>query len=625
MLLGSNLASNLRGMRIICSDGGFPPFPVRRRHERTVLRNYSGAAARRNNPRNLHIRKKFAGSIPEIHNGQWKRVLMYLPFTSAVGGFTCRCGDHVGCRATVVRKMTVVLFLLICPTHSAAVENENGLVDVLNHWFVVRFDDTPVGYEHLQSRTLNEAGKMTNLCRRKTQLNLKRMGQDLTLRASLHTRQTMGGVLLSFSLQRVDGAGARMERSGELIRERSVFHIEEKINATRREFDLRIQGDVWSPVFSEWLPKALQNSPDRIVVPVLFPESASIVDITAVREQSRKIRIGNAKQVQANRIRFYPRAAPTNSTTLFVSDTAVDLHSNSANTRRLTLSKQDRAVTVVPAVTVLRQEKAILGGKLTLAAATASQALSAASEKTLDLTVKSLVPVNRVFSNNNRTQLVLVLSVVRGFLTQIPEATFQKVELIDDSTARITLLSSDTKRKGTLQTSKVKMSSQPATHWMPLQDSRLQKMAATASAGQADPRGACQRLVIFVHSKMQHSPFSTSLSPADEVARTLRGDCTEHAVLLAALMRIRGIPSRVVSGLVHTNQLLGFAGHMWVEALIDGEWIPFDSTIGFAASGATHLKLADSEMPDGMNSGISLFLPVLDLAGRAKIRIVSDR
>jgi transglutaminase-like putative cysteine protease len=150
-------------------------------------------------------------------------------------------------------------------------------------------------------------------------------------------------------------------------------------------------------------------------------------------------------------------------------------------------------------------------------------------------------------------------------------------------------------------------------------------MAAIASAGQTDPRDVCRRLATYVHSKMQHSPFSTSLSSADEVARTRRGDCTEHAVLLAALMRIRGIPSRVVSGLVHTKQLLGFSGHMWVEAFVDGVWIPFDSTIGFGESGATHLKLADSEMPDTMNSGISLFLPVLDLAGRAEIKIVSDR
>ncbi|MDG1897588.1 MAG: transglutaminase-like domain-containing protein [Fuerstiella sp.] len=550
---------------------------------------------------------------------------MPLLLISTVGSITWYDKGHVGPLATILRTMTVVLLLLMNLNHSAADEHNSGPADTLNHWFVVKFDGMPVGYEHVQSRRLDESGEVTKLCRRKTQLNLKRMGQDLTLRASLHTKQTLDGVLLSFSLQRVDGAGARTERSGELNRDRSVLHIEEKVNATRREFDLRVKGDVWSPVFSEWLPRAMQNSPDRIVVPVVFPESASIADIAAIHEQSRKLRVGNAKPVQALRIRFYPRSAPTNSTTLYVSESAAGGRGGSAGKLRLTPGIPDRTDTDATALTVLRQEKMILGGKLTLDAATASEALSAATEKSLDLTVKGLVPVNRVFSNNNRTPLVLVLSVARGFLPTIPEATFQKVELINDSTARVTLLPSTDQRQGTLQVSRVRPPLPPATHWMPLQDSTLQRMAVVASAGQTDPRDVCRRVVTFVHSKIQYSPFSTSLSPADEVARTLRGDCTEHAVLLAALMRIRGIPSRVVSGMIHTKQQLGFSGHTWVEALIGSEWIPFDSTIGATESGATHLKLADSEMPDAMNSGISLFLPVLDLAGRAEIRIISDR
>ncbi|MEO2026509.1 MAG: transglutaminase-like domain-containing protein [Fuerstiella sp.] len=550
---------------------------------------------------------------------------MPLLFPSSVGSMTWQTNEHVGRCVTIVRIMAVVLFLLVSLNDSEAIENETGLVDTLDHWFIIRFDGKPVGYEHVQSRQMNHAGEVTRLCQRKTQLNLKRLGQNLTLRASLQTRQTTDGRLLSFNLQRVDGAGARMERSGELRRDSSVFHIEEKINATRREFDLRVPDNVRSPIFSEWLPEVMQSSRDRIVVPVLFPESASVADITATHGQMRNLRIGNDNPVPTRRIRFYPRSAPTKSTTFYVSDVAGDPRGESASTRRPTLANQDRSAAFAPLAVVLRQEKSILGGTLTIDAASASEALSAASEKSLDLTVRSLVPVNRLFSNNHRTQLVLDLSVVSGFLPQIPETIFQKVQLLNDSTARITLLPSIVERQRTLRTSNVILPSQSATHWMPLQDATLQKMALIASAGQTDPREVCRRLESFVHSKMQHSAFSTSLIPADEVARALRGDCTEHAVLLAALMRIKGIPSRIVSGLVHTNQQLGFTGHTWVEALIGSEWIPFDSTIGSVKSNVTHLKLADSEMPDEMSSGIVLFLPVLDLAGRAEVRVISDR
>ena len=37
-------------------------------------------------------------------------------------------------------------------------------------------------------------------------------------------------------------------------------------------------------------------------------------------------------------------------------------------------------------------------------------------------------------------------------------------------------------------------------------------------------------------------------------ARTRSGDCSEHAVLLTALLRARGIPARVSHGLVYLEQ-----------------------------------------------------------------------
>jgi hypothetical protein len=496
-------------------------------------------------------------------------------FPSSADSKTWPTNDPAGRCVTIVRIMTVVLFLLVSLNHSEAIEDETGPVETRDHWFVIRFDGQPVGYEHVQSRQVHHAGEVTRLCQRTTQLSLKRLGQNLTLRASLQTRQTPDGRLLSFNLHRVDGAGARMERSGELMPDSSVFHIEEKINATRREFNLRVPDDVRSPIFSQWLPEVMQSSSDRIVISVLFPESAAVADITATHGQKRNIRIGNENSVQARRIRFYPRSDPTKSTTFYVSDVTADPPGDSATGRRPTLANQERSATSPSAVAVLRQEKSILGGTLTLDAASASEALSAASETSLDLTVRSLVPVNRLFSNNNRTQLVLVLSVVSGFLPKIPETIFQKVQLLNDTTARITLLPSIVGRQRTLRTSNVLPPSQSATHWMPLQDPTLQRMAVVASAGQTDPREVCRRLASFVHSKMRHSAFST--------------------------------------------------GHTWVEALIGSEWIPFDSTVGSTETNVTHLKLADSEMPDEMSSGIALFLPVLDLAGRAEIRVISDR
>ena len=99
-----------------------------------------------------------------------------------------------------------------------------------------------------------------------------------------------------------------------------------------------------------------------------------------------------------------------------------------------------------------------------------------------------------------------------------------------------------------------------------------------------------------------------------------RQPCTQHAVLLAALARARGIPARVEIGLVYAEDHAGFAFHMWNAVWIDGHWIPLDATRGLGGIGAAHLKLADSSLQG--EAAYSCFLPVTQVIGQAKIEIL---
>ena len=53
-------------------------------------------------------------------------------------------------------------------------------------------------------------------------------------------------------------------------------------------------------------------------------------------------------------------------------------------------------------------------------------------------------------------------------------------------------------------------------------------------------------------------------------------------MLLAAALRVDGIPSRVAVGLVHAELGGGsepvFVWHMWTQGLIEGRWYDFDPT-----------------------------------------------
>ena len=75
-----------------------------------------------------------------------------------------------------------------------------------------------------------------------------------------------------------------------------------------------------------------------------------------------------------------------------------------------------------------------------------------------------------------------------------------------------------------------------------------------------------------------------------------QGDCTEHGVLLAALLRAKNIPARIDVGLVYVPKTQNFWYHLWTEAFIDGRWIPLDATQVDGGIGADHLTLGRSNL-----------------------------
>ncbi|MEE2973151.1 MAG: transglutaminase-like domain-containing protein [Planctomycetota bacterium] len=86
-----------------------------------------------------------------------------------------------------------------------------------------------------------------------------------------------------------------------------------------------------------------------------------------------------------------------------------------------------------------------------------------------------------------------------------------------------------------------------------------------------------------VHRHIDRKDLGTAFATAGETVRSRGGDCSEHAVLLAAGLRALGIPSRTVSGLVWTprssERTGAFLWHMWTQALVDGRWCDLDATL----------------------------------------------
>lgn len=127
--------------------------------------------------------------------------------------------------------------------------------------------------------------------------------------------------------------------------------------------------------------------------------------------------------------------------------------------------------------------------------------------------------------------------------------------------------------------------------------------AARAVAGLPPTAGAWDKaraVEKWVNQNMKAAEFSQSMATADNVAKTLSGDCTEYAMLAAAMCRALGVPARTVLGLVYTDDPGGrpfLAYHMWLEVYAEGQWLPLDpmfaAALRFAGVGPGHVKIAD--------------------------------
>ena len=151
-------------------------------------------------------------------------------------------------------------------------------------------------------------------------------------------------------------------------------------------------------------------------------------------------------------------------------------------------------------------------------------------------------------------------------------------------------------------------------------DPQIAALAKEAAGGQSDPWKAALSLEKFVNHYISGKNYSRAFSTAVEVAQSREGACTQHAVLLAALARARGIPCRVAIGLVYTEGRPGFAFHMWDEVWVADRWIALDATRGAGGIGAGYLKLADSSLRG--EAAYSCFLPVTEVIGQTKIEIL---
>jgi len=92
------------------------------------------------------------------------------------------------------------------------------------------------------------------------------------------------------------------------------------------------------------------------------------------------------------------------------------------------------------------------------------------------------------------------------------------------------------------------------------------------------------------------------------------GDCNEHAVLTAALLRAAGIPAQIETGLIYLHGR--FYYHAWNIAYI-GKWVTVDAVFNQMPADVTHIRLVRGEGGEQLD--------LLGFMGKIQLEVISEK
>lgn len=248
-----------------------------------------------------------------------------------------------------------------------------------------------------------------------------------------------------------------------------------------------------------------------------------------------------------------------------------------------------------------------------------------------EIMVRSFVPAAKpIRGAREKTRLELVVRGRGGELPDLPSSGAQRVRRVDAGEAIVTV---DAERgspaiEGDAVDPRYLAATALIDHDAPaIRELLAQALARTDPSQPLSGRDRAETLRRFVARWITRKDLGSAFASASEAGRTRAGDCTEHAVLLAALLRADGTPSRVAAGLVYADRFAGerdvWGWHMWTQALLPSEsgaleWLDFDATLPTRFD-AAHLLTSVGDLSGGATD--PMWLEALALIGNISIDV----
>ena len=438
-------------------------------------------------------------------------------------------------------------------------------------WMEVLMFGKKVGYAHA---TLKREGKVIR-SRTLTVMKIKRAGSEVTMKAMEESRETLDGRMLGFTSE-VNLGGTPVRREG-VVRGNVVTVTNEQFgrrSTDRYELDerglmnwgllilMREKGFAPGTKYEAWIysPDFGMAAPTKAVMETHGKES---IELPRGKMDGAKV------------------------TTI--------LHSRAGNLQTLSWV-DDNGIAL--------KTKMNLGG-FPLEMLRMDEASAIEDFVPADLLTRSLLPLDTEVPRDAKA-VTYELHIKNGKSLQARPADgdFQKTEETENGVLQVRVERSNLKSilEGRGNPSQVASEYRLPNVMVDANDPGVVTLAQKAARGAKDPVHLAHHLRVFATGYIKAKTLGVGFATASEVVRTREGDCSEHAVLLAALGRASGLPSRVTAGLVYLpkyeerKNVMGF--HMWTQFYLRGKWVDFDAALAESECAPTRIALATASLRD---------------------------
>jgi len=458
------------------------------------------------------------------------------------------------------------------------------------HWFILEIAGQPAGYVHERFTT----GAEGSVLRSDLVMRLGRGGSEVRVEQSgVYTEDVNGRPIELRSVQNmgIDAVDQRWIFEGDHVRHRS----RQGERTLERRLDLPEDIGMTPLAAHRFVRERLNAGASRIEYRAMLPESGL---------EPQEIRMRRVGEEETHLLGQQRAVTVWEQTTSGMPGVMTKLY----------LSADGH---------VVRTEVDVPFGRMVTRLATEEEARATGDAAAPQILLETFVrPQRRIESPRTLRRAVYRLSVNEGVMPPLPEAGAQRVRREDERTVVVTIDLDDSIPAPESDAAQAHYLA--ATAMIDAEDPLIRQLAERAAG--RDAKSASEKaeaMRAFVYRFVRDKDLDTAFATASETARTRRGDCSEHAVLLAAMLRAAGIPARVAIGLIYAEEFAGaehiFGWHMWTQALLEGVWVDLDATLQ-ERSDATHLLTGVTALDEPVAG--AAFVQLLSLMGNLTIEVL---